>query len=86
VSRIELVIETHFHADFLSGHLELARPSGRRSSIPRSPTPEFASTGMSDGQRHSMGEVTLEFRHTPGHTPESMSMVVYAHAGDATLI
>jgi glyoxylase-like metal-dependent hydrolase (beta-lactamase superfamily II) len=86
VSRIELVIKTHFHADFLSGHLELAKAIGAQIVYSSIADTEFASTGMSDGQRHSLGEVTLEFRHTPGHTPESMSVVVYEHAGDATLI
>ncbi len=43
---------------------------------------EFESMGVADGERYSLGEVTLEFRHTPGHTPESMSIVVYEHAGD----
>jgi rhodanese-related sulfurtransferase len=38
--------------------------------------------GVQDGQRYSLGDVTLEFRHTPGHTPESMSVVVYEHADD----
>src|SRR6516164_6094421 len=38
--------------------------------------------GVDDGQRYSLGEVTLEFRHTPGHTPESLSVVVYEHPGD----
>ena len=38
--------------------------------------------GVADGQRYSLGEVTLEFRHTPGHTPESLSIVIYEHADD----
>jgi len=38
--------------------------------------------GVADGARYSLGDVTLEFRHTPGHTPESMSIVVYQHASD----
>ncbi len=38
---------------------------------------------VEDGQRYSLGDVTLEFRHTPGHTPESLSVVVYEHADDA---
>jgi rhodanese-related sulfurtransferase len=38
--------------------------------------------GVADGERYSLGEVTLEFRHTPGHTPESLSIVVYEHADD----
>ena len=44
--------------------------------------PEFEFMGVDDGERYSLGEVTLEFRHTPGHTPESMSIVVYEHPGD----
>lgn len=79
---IELVIETHFHADFLSGHLELAEATGARIVYSSVAETEFASMGVADGQRYSLGEVVLEFRHTPGHTPESLSVVVYEHAGD----
>lgn len=79
---IELVIETHFHADFLSGHLELAKATGAKIVYSSVAETEFASMGVADGQRYSLGEVTMEFRHTPGHTPESMSIVVYEHPGD----
>ncbi|MDH6194797.1 hydroxyacylglutathione hydrolase [Mycobacterium frederiksbergense] len=79
---IELVIETHFHADFLSGHLELAEAAGATIVYSSVASPEFDFMGVEDGQRYSLGEVTLEFRHTPGHTPESMSIVVYEHADD----
>ncbi|KAA0083715.1 MBL fold metallo-hydrolase [Mycolicibacterium sp. P9-64] len=79
---IELVIETHFHADFVSGHLELAEATGARIVYSSVAETEFASMGVADGERYSLGEVTLEFRHTPGHTPESMSVVVYEHAAD----
>ena len=79
---IELVIETHFHADFLSGHLELARATGAKVVYSSVAEPEFDFMPVLDGQRYSLGEVTLEFRHTPGHTPESMSVVVYEHAHD----
>ncbi len=80
--RIELVIETHFHADFLSGHLELAKATGAKIVYSSVAETEFESMGVADGERYSLGEVTLEFRHTPGHTPESMSIVVYEHAND----
>jgi glyoxylase-like metal-dependent hydrolase (beta-lactamase superfamily II)/rhodanese-related sulfurtransferase len=80
---IELVIETHFHADFLSGHLELARATGAQIVYSSVAEAEFDFLAVSDGQRHSLGDVTLEFRHTPGHTPESMSIVVYERADDA---
>lgn len=79
---IELVIETHFHADFLSGHLELADATGATIVYSSVAAPEFDFMGVEDGQRYSLGDVTLEFRHTPGHTPESMSIVVYEHADD----
>lgn len=79
---IELVIETHFHADFLSGHLELAKATGATIVYSSVAETEFESMGVADGERYSLGDVTLEFRHTPGHTPESLSIVVYEHAGD----
>lgn len=80
--KIELVIETHFHADFLSGHLELAKATGAKIVYSSVAETEFESTGVADGQRYSLGEVTLEFLHTPGHTPESLSVVVYEHPDD----
>ena len=80
--RIELVIETHFHADFLSGHLELATATGATIVYSSVAETEFESMGVADGERYSLGEVTLEFRHTPGHTPESLSIVVFEHPGD----
>jgi hydroxyacylglutathione hydrolase len=80
---IELVIETHFHADFLSGHLELAEATGAAIVYSSVASPEFEHRSVADGERISLGEVTLEFRHTPGHTPESMSVVVYEHGDDA---
>ncbi|MBU3687332.1 MAG: MBL fold metallo-hydrolase [Mycobacterium sp.] len=80
---IELVIETHFHADFLSGHLELAEATGARIVYSSVAQPEFDFLAVADGERYSLGQVQLEFLHTPGHTPESLSIVIYEHAGDA---
>ena len=79
---IELVIETHFHADFLSGHLELAEATGAKIVYSSVAQPEFDHMAVADGERYSLGEVQLEFRHTPGHTPESMSIVIYEHPQD----
>ena len=79
---IELVIETHFHADFLSGHLELAGATGAKIVYSSVAEAEFDVMGVADGERYTLGDVTLEFRHTPGHTPESLSIVVYEHADD----
>jgi hydroxyacylglutathione hydrolase len=80
---IELVIETHFHADFLSGHLELAAATGATIAYGEAAETEFESRHLADGERISLGDVELEVRATPGHTPESISIVVYEHAGDA---
>jgi hydroxyacylglutathione hydrolase len=74
--RIERAIETHFHADFLSGHLELAEATGAAISYGDVAEPDFPFDPLAHGQRLSLGEVDLEIRHTPGHTPESISVVV----------
>jgi hydroxyacylglutathione hydrolase len=79
---IELIIETHFHADFLSGHLELAAATGAEIAFSSVAQPEFASRKLDDGELISLGEIELEVLHTPGHTPESISIVVREHAGD----
>lgn len=81
---IELVLETHFHADFLSGHLELAQATGATIGYGSHAAPEFATRLFADGERYSLGEVELEILHTPGHTPESISIVVREHANDST--
>ena len=52
------------------------RPPARSSPTATWPSPDFPIEPLADGQRLSLGEVTLEIRHTPGHTPESISIVV----------
>jgi glyoxylase-like metal-dependent hydrolase (beta-lactamase superfamily II)/rhodanese-related sulfurtransferase len=76
------VLETHFHADFLSGHLEMAKATGAKIVYGSKASPQFDAMLVEDGERLSLGQVVLEFRHTPGHTPESMSIVVFEHAAD----
>jgi hydroxyacylglutathione hydrolase len=80
--RIEHIIETHFHADFLSGHLELAAVTGAPVSFGDAARPDFPIEPLAHGDRLNLGEVVLEVRHTPGHTPESISLVVYEHPDD----
>jgi glyoxylase-like metal-dependent hydrolase (beta-lactamase superfamily II)/rhodanese-related sulfurtransferase len=82
--RIERVIETHLHADFLSGHLELAEATGAVISYGAAAEGriEYPVEYLQHGQRLSLGEVELEVRATPGHTPESISIVVWEHPGD----
>lgn len=75
---IEGVINTHVHADFVAGHLELAAATG--AWIGYGPTAaeraEFEVRTLTQGDRISLGEVELEVLHTPGHTWESISVVV----------
>jgi glyoxylase-like metal-dependent hydrolase (beta-lactamase superfamily II)/rhodanese-related sulfurtransferase len=80
---IERVIETHFHADFLSGHLELAAATGATICYGEAAGDvDFPVERLPHGSRLELGDVVLEVRATPGHTPESISIVVYEHAGD----
>ena len=82
--RIERVLETHLHADFLSGHLELAAATGASISFGAGAQLDFPAEPVAHGQRIELGDVWLEIRATPGHTPESICVVVYEHAGDRT--
>ena len=82
--KIEKVIETHFHADFVSGHLELADRTGAAVCYGDGAEADFPINLLHDGERISLGDVEIEVRATPGHTPESISLVVYEHPGDAT--
>ncbi len=83
---IRYVIETHFHADFLSGHLELAEATGAEIVYGSAAQAEYPIRRVTTGERIALGDpdtgVVLEFRETPGHTPESISIVVFEHGSD----
>jgi glyoxylase-like metal-dependent hydrolase (beta-lactamase superfamily II) len=68
---IKYIFETHFHADFVSGHLDLAQKTG--ATIVYGPTakPGFEATIATDGQEFKIGNYTVKAIHTPGHTLES---------------
>src|SRR6266571_3664551 len=80
--RIERVIETHIHADFLSGHLELAAKTGAAISYGEGAEVDFPIDPIGDGEQMRLGEVTLQVLATPGHTPESISIVVRERPDD----
>ncbi len=80
--RIVGVIDTHFHADFLAGHLELAEATGAWIGFGARANAEFPVRHLADGERIALGEIVLEIWETPGHTPESISVLVHEHAGD----
>ena len=75
--RIAHVFLTHFHADFIAGHLELRDRAGATIYLSSAARAEYAATLLADGEAVEMGGVRLVALHTPGHTPESMSILVY---------
>ena len=79
---IDTVIETHFHADFLSGHLELASRTGAIIVYGAAAAGRvgFPIRAMKHGEHLSLGSVDLEVLETPGHTPESICVLVREHA------
>lgn len=74
---IKYVILTHFHADFLAGHIELRNRVGATIVLGSHAKAEFEVLSVTDGQVIDMGQVRLKFLETPGHTPEGISVVVY---------
>lgn len=77
------VINTHFHADFVAGHLELAAATGAWIGYGSHAETEYEIRPLGHGEKLSLGEVELEILHTPGHTWESISIVVRATAASA---
>jgi glyoxylase-like metal-dependent hydrolase (beta-lactamase superfamily II)/rhodanese-related sulfurtransferase len=75
--RITHVILTHFHADFVAGHLELRKRAGARIYLGARAEAQFDFTPLHDGDALELGEVRLAILETPGHTPEGISIVVY---------
>ena len=74
---IKHVFLTHFHADFIAGHIELRDKVGATIHLGRRAEAEFACEKMADGDRVEFGDVRLEILETPGHTPEGISILVY---------
>jgi hydroxyacylglutathione hydrolase len=73
---IRYVLETHFHADFVSGHLDLAAKSGARIVYGPTAKPSFDAHIAHDGEELKVGEVTIKVLHTPGHTLESTTYLL----------
>lgn len=73
--QIKYIIETHSHADFVSGHVELAARTGAEIVYGRRANTQFAAHKVSDGDLLSVGNVRLKFLETPGHTPEGITIV-----------
>src|SRR6478609_4958862 len=80
-ARIKYIFETHFHADFVSGHLELAQKTGAKIVFGPKAECEFDCHSATDGEEFKIGAVTLRVLHTPGHTPESSTYLLLDESG-----
>ncbi len=80
-AKLKYIFETHFHADFVSGHIDLAKNTG--ATIVYGPNAEttFEKHGAADGEMIKVGKITFKVLHTPGHTPESTTYLLVDESG-----
>ncbi len=75
-AEIKYIFETHFHADFVSGHLTLSKETGAPIIYGPTANPSFEATIAEDGQEFKLGKLTIKALHTPGHTMESTTYLL----------
>ncbi len=80
--KLKYIFETHFHADFVSGHLDLSKKTGAPIVYGPTANPEFECIVAEDRQVFAVGEITIEVLHTPGHTMESTCYLLKDAAGN----
>jgi len=74
--KLKYILETHFHADFVSGHLDLAKATGAAIVYGPNAQPSFEHISATDGQEFKVGDITIKVLHTPGHTMESTTYLL----------
>jgi len=79
--KLKYIFETHFHADFVSGHIDLSAKTGAQIVFGPTANPEFDCIVASDNQEFKVGNVTLKVLHTPGHTMESSCFLLVDENG-----
>ena len=82
--KIKYIIETHLHADFISGHRELAARSGAEIVFGRQAGAAIPHLAAKDGDEFTIGQVKLRIMETPGHTPESICVLVTDRSGSVS--
>ena len=82
---ITYVVLTHFHADFLAGHIELRNRAGARIVMGARAQAEFDVQAVKDGDLIELGDVRIRILETPGHTPEGISLLVYERTKSDTV-
>lgn len=80
-AKIKYVLETHFHADFVSGHLDLAKKTGATIVFGPTAQPNFEAHVAQDREELKLGKLTIKVLHTPGHTMESSTFLVIDENG-----
>ena len=80
-AQIKYILETHFHADFVSGHLDLAQKTGAQIIYGPTANTEFEKHEAKDGEEFKLGKLTIRVLHTPGHTPESTTYLLLDENG-----
>jgi glyoxylase-like metal-dependent hydrolase (beta-lactamase superfamily II)/rhodanese-related sulfurtransferase len=75
-AKIKYIFETHFHADFVSGHVTLSKQTGAPIVFGPNANPSFETIVATDGQQFQIGKVTITVLHTPGHTMESTTYLL----------
>lgn len=83
---IKYVFETHFHADFVSGHLDLAAQTGATILYGPTAAPDFAAHIATDGEEIKLGDISFKVLHTPGHTMESTCYLLRDEQGKEVAI
>jgi glyoxylase-like metal-dependent hydrolase (beta-lactamase superfamily II)/rhodanese-related sulfurtransferase len=81
-ARIKYVFETHFHADFVSGHLDLAKETGAKIVYGPTANPAFDAIIAKDGEEFKLGDLVIRVIHTPGHTMESSCFLLKDEKGN----
>lgn len=80
-ARIKYVFETHFHADFVSGHIDLSRKVNAPIIYGPNANTEYAVHNATDGEEFILGKIKIKVLHTPGHTPESSCYLLLDERG-----
>ena len=75
-SKIKYILETHFHADFVSGHVDLAKKTGATIVFGPNATTDYDIHSAKDGEELKLGKLTIKVLHTPGHTLESTTYLL----------
>ena len=86
MQKIKYVFETHFHADFVSGHIDLSRKTNAPIVYGPTANPDFEAHIAKDGEEFKVGKVSFKVLHTPGHTMESTSYLLRDENGKDTAL